>query len=76
MEFQSANSLSDTTSDVVEPKLDEYFMHDHVRECESGHDLTFHLEELCAVLGTTDLVALIDEYKRLTSRQEFARRRP
>ena len=61
MEFQSTNSLSDTTSDIVEPKLDEYFLHDHVRECESSHDLTFHLEEHCAVLGTTDLVALVYE---------------
>ena len=76
MEFQSTNSLSDTTSNIVEPKLDEYFLHDHVRGCESGHDWAFHLEELCVVLGTTDLVALIYEYKRLISRQEFARRRP
>ena len=29
--------------------------------CEAGHDLTFRLEEHCAILGTTDL-ALIYEY--------------
>ncbi|KAI0246998.1 hypothetical protein BJV78DRAFT_1249362 [Lactifluus subvellereus] len=64
MDFQSTNLFSDTTSDIVEPKIDEYFLNDRVvRECESGHDLTFRLEEHCAILGTTDLLALIYEYE-------------
>ncbi|KAI0251634.1 hypothetical protein BJV78DRAFT_1154246 [Lactifluus subvellereus] len=48
---------------MVELKLDEYFLPDRVRECESGHDLTFRLEEHCDILSTTDLLALIYEYE-------------
>jgi hypothetical protein len=37
MDFQSTGPLSDTTSDIVEPKVDEYILYDHVvRERESG----------------------------------------
>ncbi|KAI0251626.1 hypothetical protein BJV78DRAFT_1352881 [Lactifluus subvellereus] len=56
--------IPESSSDMVEPKLDEYFLHDRVvRECESGHDLTFRLEEHCNILSTTDLLALIYEYE-------------
>ncbi|KAJ5942138.1 hypothetical protein N7516_002306 [Penicillium verrucosum] len=47
---------------IVEPKLDEYFMHDRsVRE--SGHDTSYRLEGVCGNLATVDLNSLLYKYE-------------
>ncbi|KAF7720934.1 alpha,alpha-trehalase nth1 [Apophysomyces ossiformis] len=47
---------------VVEPELDEYFMHDRAVR-ESGHDTTYRFEKVCANLATIDLNALLYKYE-------------
>ncbi|KAJ5640614.1 Neutral trehalase [Penicillium herquei] len=48
--------------EVVEPELDEYFLHDRgVRE--SGHDTSYRLERVCANLATVDLNSLLYKYE-------------
>ncbi|KAI7854955.1 trehalase-domain-containing protein [Circinella umbellata] len=47
---------------VVEPELDEYFLHDRAVR-ESGHDTTYRYEKRCANLATIDLNALLYKYE-------------
>ena len=47
---------------VVEPDLDEYFMHDRAVR-ESGHDTSYRLERVCANLATIDLNSLLYKYE-------------
>ena len=47
---------------VVEPELDEYFLHDRAVR-ESGHDTSYRLERVCANLGTIDLNSLLYKYE-------------
>lgn len=50
------------TGDIVEPELDEYFLHDRaVREL--GHDTSYRLEGKAAYLATVDLNALLYKYE-------------
>ena len=60
----SVNEFSERYNNgtIHEPKLDEYFLHDHTIR-ESGHDTTYHLEKRCANLGTIDLQALLYKYE-------------
>jgi hypothetical protein len=67
MDFQLTDSLGDRTSDIIiESKLDEHFLQTCTTmlcaRLQAGHDLTFRLEEYCAILGTTDILAFIYEY--------------
>jgi alpha,alpha-trehalase len=48
--------------DVVEPKLDEYFLHDRAVR-ESGHDTSYRLEGKAANLATVDLNSLLYKYE-------------
>ena len=48
--------------EVVEPALDEYFLHDRSLR-ESGHDTTYRLEDVCADLVTVDLNSLLYKYE-------------
>ena len=47
---------------IVEPDLDEYFMHDRAVR-ESGHDTTYRFEGVCANLATIDLNSLLFKYE-------------
>jgi alpha,alpha-trehalase len=47
---------------VVEPDLDEYFLHDRAVR-ESGHDTSYRLENVAADLATVDLNALLYKYE-------------
>ncbi|KAL2819521.1 trehalase-domain-containing protein [Aspergillus granulosus] len=47
---------------VVEPDLDEYFLHDRAVR-ESGHDTSYRLERVCANLATVDLNCLLYKYE-------------
>jgi alpha,alpha-trehalase len=47
---------------VVEPELDEYFLHDRAVR-ESGHDTSYRLENVAADLATVDLNALLYKYE-------------
>ncbi|KAI9373816.1 neutral trehalase [Aspergillus egyptiacus] len=47
---------------VVEPDLDEYFLHDRAVR-ESGHDTSYRLERVCANLATVDLNSLLYKYE-------------
>ncbi|CAP97655.1 alpha,alpha-trehalase nth1 [Penicillium rubens] len=47
---------------IVEPKLDEYFMHDRAVR-ESGHDTSYRLEGVCGNLATVDLNSLLYKYE-------------
>lgn len=47
---------------VVEPELDEYFLHDRAVR-ESGHDTSYRLERVCANLATIDLNSLLYKYE-------------
>jgi alpha,alpha-trehalase len=47
---------------VVEPELDEYFLHDRAVR-ESGHDTSYRLERVCANLATVDLNSLLYKYE-------------
>lgn len=53
--------------EVVEPELDEYFLHDRAVR-ESGHDTSYRLERVCANLATVDLNSLIYKYEMDISR--------
>jgi alpha,alpha-trehalase len=48
---------------LVEPELDEYFMHDRAVR-ESGHDTSYRLEKVCANLATIDLNSLLYKYEK------------
>ncbi|KAI3404074.1 NTH1 [Candida oxycetoniae] len=48
--------------EIVEPELDEYFMHDRAVR-ESGHDTSYRLEGKCAYLATVDLNSLLYKYE-------------
>ncbi|CAG8958556.1 hypothetical protein HYFRA_00009872 [Hymenoscyphus fraxineus] len=48
---------------VVEPDLDEYFLHDRAVR-ESGHDTSYRLERVCANLATIDLNSLLYKYEK------------
>lgn len=48
--------------EVVEPELDEYFLHDRAVR-ESGHDTSYRLERICASLATVDLNSLLYKYE-------------
>lgn len=48
--------------ELVEPELDEYFMHDGAVR-ESGHDTTYRLDGRAANLCTIDLCALLYKYE-------------
>lgn len=48
---------------LVEPELDEYFMHDRAVR-ESGHDTSYRLEKVCADLATIDLNSLLYKYEK------------
>ncbi|KAG0170044.1 alpha,alpha-trehalase nth1 [Apophysomyces sp. BC1034] len=48
---------------IVEPMLDEYFLHDRAVR-ESGHDTTYRYEKRCANLATIDLNSLLYKYER------------
>jgi len=48
--------------DIVEPKLDEYFLHDRAVR-ESGHDTSYRLEGKAANLATVDLNSLLYKYE-------------
>lgn len=48
--------------DLVEPELDEYFLHDRAVR-ESGHDTSYRLEKVCANLATIDLNSLLYKYE-------------
>ncbi|WPK24649.1 hypothetical protein PUMCH_001929 [Australozyma saopauloensis] len=48
--------------EIVEPDLDEYFLHDRAVR-ESGHDTTYRLEGKAAYLATVDLNALLYKYE-------------
>lgn len=48
---------------VVEPDLDEYFLHDRAVR-ESGHDTSYRLEKVCANLATIDLNSLLYKYEK------------
>lgn len=48
--------------EVVEPDLDEYFMHDRAVR-ESGHDTSYRLERVCGNLATVDLNSLLYKYE-------------
>jgi alpha,alpha-trehalase len=48
--------------DVVEPALDEYFLHDRAVR-ESGHDTSYRLEGKAANLATVDLNSLLYKYE-------------
>ncbi|KAJ5679658.1 Neutral trehalase [Penicillium macrosclerotiorum] len=50
------------TRTVVEPELDEYFLHDRAVR-ESGHDTSYRLEHVCANLATVDLNSLLYKYE-------------
>ncbi|KAI3648101.1 hypothetical protein MP228_005955 [Amoeboaphelidium protococcarum] len=47
---------------IVEPELDEYFIHDRAVR-ESGHDTTYRLEGKCASICPVDLNALLYKYE-------------
>lgn len=47
---------------VIEPELDEYFMHDRAVR-ESGHDTSYRLERVCGNLATVDLNSLLYKYE-------------
>ncbi|KAJ3207011.1 alpha,alpha-trehalase nth1 [Entophlyctis luteolus] len=47
---------------VVEPELDDYFMHDRAVR-ESGHDTTYRFDGKCANLATVDLNCLVYKYE-------------
>ncbi|KAJ5454555.1 Neutral trehalase [Penicillium daleae] len=47
---------------VVEPELDEYFLHDRAVR-ESGHDTSYRLERVCGNLATVDLNSLLYKYE-------------
>ncbi|CAI7660683.1 unnamed protein product [Penicillium pancosmium] len=47
---------------VVEPELDEYFLHDRAVR-ESGHDTSYRLERICGNLATVDLNSLLYKYE-------------
>ncbi|KAJ5172921.1 Neutral trehalase [Penicillium capsulatum] len=47
---------------VVEPELDEYFMHDRAVR-ESGHDTSYRLERVCGNMATIDLNSLLYKYE-------------
>ncbi|KAJ5393410.1 uncharacterized protein N7487_011051 [Penicillium crustosum] len=47
---------------ILEPKLDEYFMHDRAVR-ESGHDTSYRLEGVCGNLATVDLNSLLYKYE-------------
>ncbi|KXJ92068.1 trehalase-domain-containing protein [Microdochium bolleyi] len=53
--------------EVVEPELDEYFLHDRAVR-ESGHDTSYRLERVCANLATVDLNSLVYKYEMDISR--------
>ncbi|CAG8552681.1 8242_t:CDS:2 [Paraglomus occultum] len=55
-------SLRYQNGDLVEPQLDEYFIHDRAVR-ESGHDTTYRFEKRCANLLTVDLNALLFKYE-------------
>jgi alpha,alpha-trehalase len=48
--------------DIVEPELDEYFLHDRAVR-ESGHDTSYRLEGKAADLATVDLNSLLYKYE-------------
>ena len=48
--------------DVLEPELDEYFLHDRAVR-ESGHDTSYRLEGKAANLATIDLNSLLYKYE-------------
>jgi len=48
---------------IVEPELDEYFLHDRAVR-ESGHDTSYRLEKVCANLATIDLNSLLYKYEK------------
>ncbi|KAF1982676.1 glycoside hydrolase family 37 protein [Aulographum hederae CBS 113979] len=48
--------------EVVEPELDEYFLHDRAVR-ESGHDTSYRLEKVAANLATVDLNSLLYKYE-------------
>ncbi|OMH85485.1 Neutral trehalase [Zancudomyces culisetae] len=50
------------SGEVVEPLLDEYFVHDRAVR-ESGHDTTYRLDKRCANLATVDLNSLLYKYE-------------
>lgn len=50
------------TRAVVEPQLDEYFLHDRAVR-ESGHDTSYRLERICGNLATVDLNSLLYKYE-------------
>ncbi|KAJ5574716.1 Neutral trehalase [Penicillium hetheringtonii] len=50
------------TRAVVEPELDDYFLHDRAVR-ESGHDTSYRLERICADLATVDLNSLLYKYE-------------
>lgn len=50
------------TDQVVEPELDEYFLHDRAVR-ESGHDTSYRLEHVAANLATVDLNSLLYKYE-------------
>ena len=47
---------------IVEPELDEYFLHDRAVR-ESGHDTTYRFDRVCANLATIDLNTLLYKYE-------------
>ena len=49
--------------EVVEPELDEYFLHDRAVR-ESGHDTSYRLEKVAANLATIDLNTLLYKYEK------------
>lgn len=48
--------------EVIEPELDEYFMHDRAVR-ESGHDTSYRFERTCGHLATIDLNSLLYKYE-------------
>ncbi|KAI9857792.1 MAG: alpha,alpha-trehalase nth1 [Trichoglossum hirsutum] len=52
---------------VKEPDLDEYFLHDRAAR-ESGHDLSYRVENVAANLATIDLNSLLYKYETDISR--------
>ncbi|KAH0556780.1 hypothetical protein GP486_005432, partial [Trichoglossum hirsutum] len=52
---------------VEEPDLDEYFLHDRAAR-ESGHDISYRVENIAAHLATIDLNSLLYKYETDISR--------
>lgn len=54
--------LKYNNKEILEPELDEYFLHDRAVR-ESGHDTSYRLEGKAAYLATVDLNALLYKYE-------------